>query len=322
MTPLATIQAECHHHLDHTLLGVDVPKPDYRGKVRDVFARGEELFLIATDRVSAFDQVLGTVPLKGALLTQQAAFWLKKAESILPTHLKGLEDPQVMRCKKAEALKFEVIVRGYLAGSLMREDPSVRGQAYGLKLDPNLKPYEAFSEPILTPTSKAEGGEHDAPMSFAEIVGQGWASAKQVDEISKSALALFKMGQAFALEQGLLLVDTKYEYGLWQDEIILIDEIHTADSSRYWLSDTYDTRVAQNLAPDMLDKERLRRVLIEQGYNPSASDARMPALTPTMREDLAVHYWQLCEMLTGEPFLAPELPASERVPAFAKSRLM
>ena len=306
-------------HLNNTLKSVLYPAPARKGKVRDIFEKKDELFLVASDRVSAFDVVLGTVPLKGAMLTEQTTFWLNKVGEIVPTHLIDRPDAQVMRCKKAQPLAVEMVVRGYLAGSLARENPETRGSKYGLKLNPHMKEFEAFETPIITPTTKAEVGEHDAPCSMDELVASGALTQSQSEEISEISMALFKTGQAFAERQNLILVDTKYEFGIHEGKVILIDEIHTADSSRYWKKDTYEGKLQAGLAPEMLDKERLRRWLIsEHNYR---GDGEAPALTDEIREDLSAHYWELTELLTGARFEAPTAMASNRVPALLEKHL-
>ncbi|MCP4502238.1 MAG: phosphoribosylaminoimidazolesuccinocarboxamide synthase [Deltaproteobacteria bacterium] len=280
-------------------------EPDYRGKVRDVFFKKEsssssaqELFLVATDRVSAFDRILGTIPLKGSLLTEQSAFWLEKASSIAPTHFLERIAPQVMRCKKATPLPIELIVRGYLAGSLMRTPAAERGKEYGLELPQDLQNHQRFETPIVTPTTKADVG-HDEPISLMAIPAAMGVKQKHLDAAVEYARALFSAGGAFAEKNGLILVDTKYEFGLIDDEVVLIDEVHTADSSRFWRANTYVERLAENKAPDMLDKERLRGWLLEQGFS---GDGEAPAIPDDVKLDLADHYWQLTEQITGQPF--------------------
>lgn len=290
-----TIQAA----LPHSLAGVDAPPPSYRGKVRDVFERGDELLLVATDRVSAFDVVLGTIPFKGQLLTEQAAFWLEKATTVIETHLLERPDPQAMRVKKTAAIPVELVVRGYLAGSLLREPKETRGQAYGLRLDPSLPDYAELPAPVVTPTTKEAVGVHDQPCSLADLVSSGRVAKRHLDRCVEAALALFRMGQAHAAAQGLLLVDTKYEMGLLGDRVVLIDEIHTADSSRFWVADSYAARLRAGEPPDMLDKERLRRWLIGQGFS---GHGKPPALSDEVRIDLAFHYWDLTERVMGRPF--------------------
>jgi phosphoribosylaminoimidazole-succinocarboxamide synthase len=288
--------------LSSTLFEVGHPAPSHRGKVRDVYVRGDELLLVATDRVSAFDVVLGTLPLKGAMLTHQSAFWLARAASVCPTHLLAREAPQVLRCRRAQALPVELVVRGYLAGSLLREDKAHRGHSYGLRLDPNQAAYSAFPTPIVTPTTKEAVGQHDRPCSLADLVASGAASQAQMDACVEHALALFAMGQAHAQAQGLLLVDTKYEFGVVNGVVILIDEVHTADSSRFWLASSHAHALATGSAPHMLDKEHLRRWLISEGFQ---GEGTPPALPDDVRVDVSSRYWELTETLLGEPFTAP-----------------
>lgn len=284
---------------------------DYRGKVRDVFFRGDELLLVASDRISAFDVVLGTVPMKGQLLTEQAAFWLDKAKAVVKTHLLERVDPQAMRCMKTQALPVELVVRGYLAGSLLREPPATRGSAYGLRIDPALPDYGAFPTPIVTPTTKEAVGVHDQPCSIDDLVASGKVARPVMERAVDVALALFALGQAHAKAQGLMLVDTKYELGLLPSgELVLIDEVHTADSSRFWRADTYAAKRARNEAPDMLDKENLRRWLISRGFSGHGTP---PALDDDVRVDLASHYWELTETVLGRAFVPAEGDATARV---------
>ena len=308
--------------LSHALQAVDTPRPDYRGKVRDVFTKGSELFIVATDRISAFDCVLGTVPFKGTMLTKQARVGLEMAKDVVPTHYLECVDPQVMRCKKAEPFKFEMIIRGYLTGSLLREPADIRGHGYGLNIDPDTPAHGAFESPIITPSTKAEAGAHDEPIPLKGIVDAGWATQKQLDKICDYTRELFQMGTAFAAKQNLILVDTKYEFGMVNGQIVLIDEIHTADSSRYWISNgNLDPRIREDgRAPKQLDKEFFRQMLIEDGYNPKTE-----ATPPNIREDqqmrVCERYWELTEKLLGEPFEAASGDAQNRVGAALKDWL-
>jgi len=282
--------------------------PSHRGKVRDVYVRGDEVLLVATDRVSAFDVVLGTIPLKGALLTEQSAFWLERARAIAPTHLIERAGPCALRCKKAQAFPVELVVRGYLAGSLMREPAETRGRTYGLTLDPAQAPYSRFPTPIVTPTTKEAVGVHDEPCSLDDLVNTGRVSRKHLEHAVEIALALFAHGSAHAAAQGLILVDTKYELGLVDGEVAVIDEVHTADSSRFWLADSYAARLAEGEAPQMLDKENLRRWLLKQGFS---GHGPPPALTDDIRVDLAAHYWDLTERVLGHAVRpTPTAPAA------------
>lgn len=276
-----------------------VDAPSHRGKVRDVFEKGQEVLLVATDRVSAFDVVLGTIPLKGQLLTEQSAYWLARAAEIAPTHLLERVDAAILRCQKAQPFAVELVVRGHLAGSLLREPPETRGHSYGVKVDPATRAWAALPSPIITPTTKEAVGVHDQPCSLQDLVSSGRISPTHLDQVVETALALFEMGRAHADAQGLILVDTKYEFGLVAGAVVVIDEVHTADSSRFWLKDSYSARVAAGEAPEMLDKENLRRWLLARGF---AGEGMPPELDAAVRTELATHYWTLSERVLGKAF--------------------
>jgi phosphoribosylaminoimidazole-succinocarboxamide synthase len=286
----------------------------HRGKVRDVFVDGDELLLVATDRVSAFDVVLGTIPLKGQLLTEQSAFWLEKARDIAPTHLLERVDAAVLRCRRAEAFPVELVVRGHLAGSLLREPPETRGRAYGVVV-PDVGPYQAFPAPLITPTTKEAVGLHDQPCSLDDLVAGGRISRAHLERAVEIALALFRLGQGHAAAQGLILVDTKYELGLIDGAVSVIDEVHTADSSRFWVAASFADRVARGEAPEMLDKENLRRWLLAQGFSGTGPP---PALDDAVRADLAAHYWTLTERVLGRPF-SPQPGGAARLAEIVKA---
>jgi phosphoribosylaminoimidazole-succinocarboxamide synthase len=310
MTSDADQRAALTSDLTSALDAVPGLVPVHRGKVRDVFAVGaNELLLVATDRVSAFDVVLGTIPLKGQLLTEQSAFWLARAASVAPTHLVERVDAAVLRCRRAQAFPVEIVVRGHLAGSLMREPAATRGNAYGLTIDPTIAPYAPFPTPILTPTTKEAVGVHDQPCSLADLVRAGRLDRRYVDRVVEIALALFRLGAAHAEAQGLILVDTKYEMGLIDGEVCVIDEVHTADSSRFWVKATYADRVARGEPPEMLDKENLRRWLLARGFSGNGAP---PTLDDDIRVDLGAWYWTLTERVLGAAF-SPQAGGGERV---------
>jgi phosphoribosylaminoimidazole-succinocarboxamide synthase len=283
--------------------------PDHRGKVRDVFRKGDELLLVATDRVSAFDVVLGTIPLKGQLLTEQSAFWLERVAAVAPTHLIERVDAAVLRCKRAEAFPVELVVRGHLAGSLLREPSSSRGAAYGLRIDPAIGAHEPFPDPVITPTTKEAVGVHDQPCSLNDLVSSARITQKHLDRVVELAVELFKLGRAHADAQGLILVDTKYEFGVVDGDVVVIDEVHTADSSRFWLKSSYRERLARGEVPEMLDKENLRRWLLDRGFSGTGAP---PALDDAVRTDLAAHYWTLTERVLGRAF-SPAAGGGQRV---------
>jgi phosphoribosylaminoimidazole-succinocarboxamide synthase len=277
--------------------GVDLGER-YKGKVRENFHVGDEIIMVTTDRVSAFDHVLGTIPFKGQILTEIANFWFEKTKDIAPNHIISSPDPQVLVAKKAETLPVEVIVRGYITGSLWREyEQGVNGQ-YGFMLPEGLKKDQKFDTSILTPSTKAEYGEHDEPIARETIVN-GLVEESVYAQAEDYALKLFAAGQEWAAKQGLILVDTKYEFGMVNGELIVIDEIHTPDSSRYWLADEYKTRFNAGEGQKMLDKENIRQWLIERGFS---GEGTPPALTDEIRVSLAESYIELYTRLTGQDF--------------------
>ena len=272
----------------------------YRGKVRDVYAKPDRVLLVTTDRISAFDHVLGTIPFKGELLTRIAAFWFEKTQDICKSHLLDVPDPNVLVGRPARALPVEVVVRGYLTGSLWRDVQAGKQGVYGVPIPEGMKKDQAFEEPIITPSTKEAYGKHDEPISGEEIVARGLVDAKTWAGCCERALALFAAGQAWAKTRGLILVDTKYEFGLAGDELLLIDEIHTMDSSRFWEADTYAARFEAGQDQRMLDKENIRQWLIrEKGFSGHGAP---PALDDGIREEIALTYIQAFERVTGEKF--------------------
>ena len=290
--------------LNNTIEAVDldISSDHYKGKVRENYYKDKEIIMVTSDRVSAFDHVLGTIPFKGQILNEIACFWFDKTKDIVPNHFISSPDPQVLVTKKAKTLPVEVIVRQYITGSLWREyKQGINGQ-YGFMLPENLVQNQKFDSPILTPSTKAEYGLHDEPISRDEIVG------KLVDEeiYSKAeeyALKLFESGQKWASKMGLILVDTKYEFGIYEDELIVIDEIHTPDSSRYWVKDQYEERFKNSKPQKMLDKENIRQWLIDKGFQ---GEGTPPQLTDDIRSLLADKYIELYKALLGRDFV-PEI---------------
>jgi len=288
--------------IPHTLREADFPALGelYRGKVRDNFSKGGRIVMVTTDRLSAFDRVLTTIPFKGEVLNRITAFWFEKTKDVAPNHLQDVPDPSVLVVRKLRPLSLEMVVRGYLTGSLWRDFQAGRGaKAYGIELPAGMKKDQQFENPILTPSTKEEVGKHDLPISPAELVARGSVTQRQWDEIAQYALALFAKGQSWAKTRGLILVDTKYEFGVDESgKIFLIDEIHTPDSSRYWIADGSEQRFAKGEDQKMLDKEFFRQWLIrERGYQ---GDGPLPAIPDAVRAELAGKYVELAEKLTGE----------------------
>jgi len=271
----------------------------YQGKVRDVYRKGDQLTLVTTDRLSAFDHVLTTIPFKGEVLNQLAVFWFEKTRHIVPNHLRDVPDPNVAVARRCEPFPVEFVIRGYITGSLWRDYQEGKHTAYGLALTPGLKRDQTFDQPIITPSTKAEYGQHDEPISEKELLARGLIGRRDWERTSELAMALFVEGQRWARSRGLILVDTKYEFGKAGDEIVLIDEIHTPDSSRYWIADEYDARFRRGDDQKMLDKENIRQWLIrERGFSGSGTP---PPIPDAVRIDLAEKYLAAYEQITGKP---------------------
>ena len=275
--------------LDFTLERTDLPglPEPTRGKVRDVYDLGDRLLIVTTDRISAFDVVLGTVPCKGQVLNTIAANWFEVTSDLVPNHVISVPDPCAMMVKKLRPLPVEVVIRRHLTGSLWRDYQAGRRDDYGFELPPGMRADQRFDEPILTPTTKAELGEHDTPISAVEIVENGQVAADVWQQVSRAAFALFERGEQEAQKRGLILVDTKYEFGLLHDQVVVMDEIHTPDSSRYWEAETYQELLESGRPQKMLDKENTRQWLLARGFS---GDGEPPALTDQVRLDLARIY--------------------------------
>ena len=271
----------------------------YQGKVRDNYYIDDKIVMVTSDRVSAFDCVLGTIPFKGQILSEIAKFWFDKTSDIAPNHYIKSIDPQVLLVHKAQPLPVEVIVRRYITGSLWRDYQASKHHVYDLSFRSDLKENEKFSNPILTPSTKEEYGKHDQPISKKEIINQGLVSKEVYELAEKYALQLFQRGEEWANQQGLILVDTKYEFGLLDDKLIVIDEIHTPDSSRYWMKSEYETRFNQGQKQLMLDKENIRQWLINKGFS---GEGTPPILDDEIRILLSAKYIELYNILTNKEF--------------------
>lgn len=306
--------------LPHTLRQLDLPALGelYRGKVRDNYSRGDQIVMVTTDRISAFDHVLGTIPFKGEVLSRLTAFWFDKVKDIAPIHLVSSPDPSVMVVKRAKALPVEVIIRGYVTGSLWRDYQSGAADAYGIDWPKDLKKDQKFAQPILTPSTKAEYGKHDLPISEKAIVEQGLVPAAVWKEATDVARRLFARGQEWAASRGLILVDTKYEMGIADGKLVVIDEIHTPDSSRYWVAEGYQRRFEAGQEQEMLDKENVRQWLIkEHGFSGHGTP---PALTDEVRIMLARKYIDVFERLTGQVFTSAVGSVATRIEQNLKAK--
>ena len=304
---------ELSRHLHSHFTAVDVDRlsrygSHRRGKVRDLFVGEDEIMMVTSDRLSAFDVVLTSIPCKGAILNAIAVGAFEATADICPNHLLDSPHPNVLRVKKAEPLPIEVIVRRYITGSLWRDYEAGRHTVYEVDMASDLRRDQRFDEVIITPSTKADYGIHDEPISQRAIIEQGLVEPAILDQAFTYALALFARGEQIAADQGLILVDTKYEFGMIDGELVVIDEIHTADSSRYWVADEYEERFAAGESQKMLDKENIRQWLISMGYQ---GDGEPPVIPEDVRLDLAEVYANLHERLLGRPFAVPTDDALE-----------
>ena len=280
----------------------------HAGKVRDSYdLEGGRRLLIATDRLSAFDRILTSVPLKGQVLTQTARFWFEATADICPNHVIGYPDPNVLEARRLSILPVEIVVRGYLAGttgtSILTLYNQGRREMYGERFPDGLGANQALPRPIITPTTKADAGAHDEPLSATEILERGLLAEAQWDQVCDYALRLFARGQAMAAERGLILADTKYELGL-DDEgrIVLADEIHTPDSSRYWLASSYQERFDRGERPESFDKDFVRSWVAAR-CDPYKDP--IPSIPEALVLQTAEVYVRAFETITGQAFAAP-----------------
>lgn len=277
----------------------------YKGKVRDVYIFEKELVVVASDRISAFDVVLPKpIPYKGQVLNQIAAKFLAATADIVPNWVSATPDPNVTIGKKCEPFKVEMVIRGYLAGHAAREYKAGKRTLCGVELPEHMRENDPFPEPIITPTTKASEG-HDEDISKEAILAQGIVRPEDYAVLEKYTRALFKRGQEMASEMGLILVDTKYEFGKFGDEILLIDEIHTPDSSRYFYADGYEENQDKGLPQKQLSKEFVRQWLISNGFQGKEGQT-VPEMTDEIVDSISDRYIELFEKITGEKFQKAE----------------
>jgi len=278
----------------------------YEGKVRDSYVRKDGTrVIVVTDRISAFDRVLGTLPYKGQILNRLSAWWFEKTKDVVANHLVSVPDPNVSIVRECAPLAVEVVMRAYLTGVT---DTSIwthyaRGERTycGHRLPDGLRKNERLPAALLTPSTKAPKGQHDEPVSADEIVRRGAVSAADWERVARVAHAVFARGQALAAERGLILVDTKYELGKTPEgDIVLIDEVHTPDSSRYWFSSTYEERFSGGQDPESFDKEYVRRWLAAEGYR---GEGPPPPLPDDVRVEASMRYAAAFDRITGETFV-------------------
>lgn len=289
-----------------TLVNTDFNFPGqksvYHGKVRDVYNINDDLMvMIATDRISAFDVILPKgIPFKGQMLNQIAAKFLDATADIVPNWKLATPDPMVTVGLKCEGFKVEMIIRGYLTGSAWRDYQAGCREICGVKIPDGMRENERFPEPIITPTTKADAG-HDENISREEIIAQGIVSKEDYETMERYTRALFQRGTEIAAEKGLILVDTKYEFGKRDGKVILIDEIHTPDSSRYFYAEGYEERFNAGEPQKQLSKEFVRQWLIENGFMGKAGQ-QVPEMTDEYCDSVSARYMELYEHITGETF--------------------
>jgi phosphoribosylaminoimidazole-succinocarboxamide synthase len=284
---------------------LNLPGEKHTGKVREAWSQGKRRLIITTDRVSAFDRVLTTIPFKGQVLNQLALFWFDACKDIVPNHIISSPDPNAIVVENLEPIMVEMVVRGYITGNTSTS--AWTHYAKGVRnfcgniLPEGLRKDERLPAPIVTPSTKAEQGEHDESVSPEEIVKRGVLSKEMMDRLSEISLRLFARGTEIAAKQGVILVDTKYEFGLKDGEIVLMDEIHTPDSSRFWYSDTYEECLQKGVEQRRIDKDHIRTWLADQGF---LGDGSIPEITEDVRVSAAQKYIEAYEAITGSPFAA------------------
>jgi phosphoribosylaminoimidazole-succinocarboxamide synthase len=291
--------------------------PDRRvGKVRVSYELpDDERLFVTTDRLSAFDRIVAAVPYKGQVLNELAAWWFANTADIVANHVRGVPDPNVTIGVSAKPLPVEVIVRGHITGvtstSLWKRYADGERTIYGYQLPDGLQQHQKLDTPIITPTTKAEGGAHDEALTVAQVVDEGLVEAGLWQRVQDAALALFARGQEIATSAGLILADTKYEFGLDPDgQLIIIDEMHTPDSSRFWVAATYAERIAADQDPESLDKEPIRRALLEAGYR---GEGPSPDLGPEVVAQTTARYINAFERLTCRTFVPGTYPVEPRL---------
>ena len=300
-----------------TFTDIDLPLDDRRvGKVRVSYRLpGRRRLLVTTDRLSAFDRVVAAIPYKGQVLNQLAAWWFEQTREVVANHVVSVPDPNCLVAVEASPLPVEVIVRGYITGvtttSLWRQYDEGARTIYGYTFPDGLQKNTVLPAPIITPTTKAEGGAHDEPLTCTDVTEKGLVEPELWERVQAAALAVFAFGQQRAAQAGLILADTKYEFGLGPDgELLLIDEVHTPDSSRFWIAATYEDRLATGEDPESLDKEPIRQWLGAAGYK---GDGDSPPLPPEVVAETTRRYVDAYERLTGTAFVRGEYPVAQRI---------
>ncbi|MBI3034906.1 phosphoribosylaminoimidazolesuccinocarboxamide synthase [Candidatus Woesearchaeota archaeon] len=286
----------------------------YEGKVRDNYTLNGKRLIITTDRISAFDRVLCTIPFKGQVLNQTSAFWFEKTKHIVKNHVIDVPDPNVMLVKECKPYPVEMVVRGYITGVTTTSawhnyEKGIRNFC-GNILPEGLKKNQKLEKPIITPSTKAEHGLHDESISAEEILKRGLIDEKTYRKMENAALALFGYGTRLVAKNNLILVDTKYEFGDLDGELVLIDEIHTPDSSRFWIKDTHNELFSKREEPQKLDKEYVRQWLANKGF---IGEGKIPEIPDEVKVEAAKRYITAYEMVTGKGFAAKNGNALKRI---------
>tara|TARA_Y100000310_G_scaffold345846_1_gene471142 strand:- start:34287 stop:35255 length:969 start_codon:yes stop_codon:yes gene_type:complete len=286
----------------------------YEGKVRDNYILGDKRILITTDKISAFDRILGTIPFKGQVLNQISTFWFSQTKDICPNHVLEVPDPNVVIGKQCEPIHVEMVIRGFLTGvtstsAWFNYEKGTR-LFCGNQLPDGMVKNQKFDQPISTPSTKAEKGAHDVSVGKEYLFDNNIIDQETYNKMEEIAFKLYTRGNEIAAKNNLILVDTKYEFGLHNGEITLIDEIHTPDSSRYWVKDTYQELFDQGKDPDKLDKEFVRQFLAKQGF---IGDGDIPEIPDEIKVEAAQRYIKAYEMITGKTFEAQPGNILERI---------
>jgi phosphoribosylaminoimidazole-succinocarboxamide synthase len=307
LVDVSLIQQALAHPLDRS----DFPRlgKKYEGKVRDNYSTPDgRRVIVVTDRISAFDHVLGTLPLKGQVLNHAAAFWFASTAHLVPNHVLSVPDPNILIAQECTPLPVEMVVRAYLTGTTstsiwVHYERGAR-EFCGHQLPEGLKKHAQLPEPILTPSTKAPHGDHDISASREEILKISGMPASDFDAAAEMAMTLFREGQRLCAARGLILVDTKYEFGKTKDgQIVVIDEIHTPDSSRFWYAASYAPRFEAGQDPESFDKEYVRRYLVDQGYR---GEGPIPVIPDGVKVEATRRYIEAVDQITGTPFV-PDL---------------
>jgi phosphoribosylaminoimidazole-succinocarboxamide synthase len=304
--------------LPDAIIDIDLPLDDRRdGKVRVSYRIDDGArFFVTTDRLSAFDRIITGIPYKGQVLNQLAAWWFARTTGIVANHVIAVPDPNVLIARETDPLPVEVVVRGAITGvtstSLWQLYAAGSRTIYGHHFPDGLRKNTLLPEPIVTPTTKpaAGSGAHDEPLTSAEVVERGLVAGPRWEQLTAVAVALFTEGRRVAADSGLILADTKYEFGVVDDDVLLIDEVHTPDSSRYWIAETYEQRLAAGEEPQSLDKEPVRRALADSGYR---GDGDPPPLGDEFIAATSARYVDAYERLTGDPFDRGDYPVGDRI---------